>query len=856
AGLLLLDPSNITISNAANTAGISFNVLTRTYADTGGLGTQNIEIAHIIGNLNDGNVTVTTASTAGQLGNLTVTDSFDWNTAPPANTTLLFRADGEVNINAPILNNTTTGGNIIEFDSRLATNINSNITNNGVGNGQIRFRSGVVTPLSVAPLTVALGVTVTNTSAGEILLSSFADDVVVNGNLSCSGTGGMTLRAGVTGDVEINSTATTNFTNGGFRCETDPATNLGSVFLEGSYSFTGSSSMTITAGGDVSATPSAFTFNTTGSANIQSVGPGLGSQVLLNNGSLGANVYELFNGPFTLSATNAVQFEGPLTKTSTQPLTLTSATESAGLLRGTININAGDVNITAFTAAGLGISTGTVNVNTTGQVNVVSNGPAATSSAAMQGPINYNTGDVNFTANGTINVSNTVNYNGGTLDLIAGNDIVIGPGTLTVASVNPFNATTTGVLVPSDFILTATIVGTGGPINLNINGSATFNGAVNLNTAQPFTVSCTTGNINVNRIITNISSGQIIASCPGNFSVGTLTGTLPSQIGSANGNTVLGVGGNLNVFAGSGAGATSTLGLATGNSSLLATVAGDVAVEGNGNNIAAITSSGPLIMDIGGDFLMTSDQILGGTGEARIIGESDITINSTNMGLTGFTGGPQVLIETTGGNIQLVAQNNFILDSNGQVVNQGSGEIAIVVDQQAPSPPGFGTGIFNLDANTQIGRVGGGAVRIFTAIPPANVIDGLINGMALVTVGGPPSNLEQYNVYFSSFGGGFGIPFTIFYKSTGIPNLGPPGTDVIFTLAELDRILYRYEGFLFGFRDNFSFPFYLCGAIEDTGIVTIRQRLFHPQHFLNPYFQEFDCNCIKYPEKCEAIFPR
>lgn len=122
----------------------------------------------------------------------------------------------------------------------------------------------------------------------------------------------------------------------------------------------------------------------------------------------------------------------------------------------------------------------------------------------------------------------------------------------------------------------------------------------------------------------------------------------------------------------------------------------------------------------------------------------------------------------TPGNVEIYSGHDliFIADQNihlGAIsnVHTVSGQISLVVDNQAPHAPKIGNGEFIIDPGAVVTTAG--PLRIFTATRTQNQIHAPLNGALFVP--GPlflDSATEQWeSYYFDPFGG---FPFTIFYK--------------------------------------------------------------------------------------------
>ena len=113
AGRLLLDPTDITISNAANS-----NVNGATpFSPNIDNGPSNLNIATLLSALALGNVTVQTRATGAQPGNITIVDALSWS----SNTQLTLDAHNKIIVNAPITarNRLTFIANDVDLNANL-----------------------------------------------------------------------------------------------------------------------------------------------------------------------------------------------------------------------------------------------------------------------------------------------------------------------------------------------------------------------------------------------------------------------------------------------------------------------------------------------------------------------------------------------------------------------------------------------------------------------------------------------------------------------------------------------------------------------------------------------------------------
>lgn len=148
-------------------------------------------------------------------------------------------------------------------------------------------------------------------------------------------------------------------------------------------------------------------------------------------------------------------------------------------------------------------------------------------------------------------------------------------------------------------------------------------------------------------------------------------------------------------------------------------------------------------------------------GNSYISAAGNINVSGFNISLSGETPSNSAYFETTSGNITVIAQNDlsFVGDA---FINNTAADVTLVVDQQASSSPSIGNGDFILDRDSYL--TSQGRLRIFTAKPDQNCVFGTLNSQDLTGI----VENQVYNTYYSSFSGGLGDPFTIFYKIAGV----------------------------------------------------------------------------------------
>lgn len=889
-GELLLDPTNITISNAAD-ASITFTACpTGTYTPTGAPATATINIPTLLTNLaGTCNISITTASGAGSAGTITIA--------------------------APITRVDATA-NTLTLNANSAININASVANNSTGGGSMTFNSGTT---ASSTLTLAAAATLSQSSSGTMTLNSSAvatSDLsiigavsITGGNLTITVADDFTSTAG-TGSINFNSPGnmfiftTTVPTN-------SVATFNGAVTIDGNSLFTtagtlnfnstvttsGTGTMTINSTGTTTfGAASVVNYDSTGDLSITSTGTG--SDIVVNGtfNVSAANATFFPNDDFTLAATTGAMLFSAAGKT----LTFNSGPTSTCNFNGTLNVSAGDLSVTAFDDITIAATTGSIVYsspggtcifNSSGGVDpdfningifTINDGTLTMSTfddiiVGTAGVFTYNTAstasisavgtDGDIAINGTMTVTNgsivmsavdsiasggasTVNWSspgtwtmnalgtdvtlGGTYTISNG-DVVINaadditlsaasftwtsPGSLSMTTTIPASTSIVSITSPAVSFSNGEwsidsqgdiITGGGSVVNytapnaftmLSHLGNITFNGPITLNTPAPFSLTASVGDIAILSTVVNNSTGQIVASAADGFLVGLSIETEPSQIGSAGGLTQITAGGDMEIQASTTTpGATAFVGYSFGGQSgnVVIDVSGNAMITGGGSQNAGIVSPGSLAMTVGQNIVLTSTLAAANSGQALISANGPLSILTNNISLISSMSGPQTRIDTTQGNLLLIANNSFSALENSLVTNLGSGNLTIVVDQQAPFPPQVGPGQFNLFGNAML-STNGGELQIFTASPGQNQVQGLVNGAQLA------QGNQVYGVWYSTFTGYSGAPFTIYYKigenaETSFFALGVASAEV--TQEGLDRAM--------GWA--WMSPFELCGG--------------------------------------------
>lgn len=188
AGALLLDPADITISNAANS-----NITGSPNFDSTGGAASNLNISTLQSAINSANIIISSAAGTGGNGDITFVDDLTWNSA----NSLTVNASRHITVNG---NLTNTGIGIITLNSTIDPTSNITINSNISTNGSIYATA-------MRDLTLAGGKSLTTASNGGISLQAAngaingTGKLTLNGNLN-TGTALLTLRSGTNGGRE------------------------------------------------------------------------------------------------------------------------------------------------------------------------------------------------------------------------------------------------------------------------------------------------------------------------------------------------------------------------------------------------------------------------------------------------------------------------------------------------------------------------------------------------------------------------------------------------------------------------------------------------------------------------------
>ena len=672
-GTLLLDPSDITISNLANSnisVGPTF---------TGTALTSNLNVTTLQTALGTNNVIVDTTSPFASAGNITVSNAVTW----ASGNFLELRAHNNITVNAGI---SSTDLGLL----RLIGN------QDGIGGGNVALNAAISSRLGGMELS---GVGITGNAAGTITTTGLANQnagnvtinatgavslvgaVTANGGTAGAGTPGraggtvtITGATGVTtGVITANGSASNGVNQAGGNGGTIQVTSTNGV-TTGNLAASGGNAGTGTATGGTGGTI-AVTNSGAGNVSLGTVTVRTGNAI--GTGSAAAGSVSAMNsaagaflqtgaidtrggnngtgGSVTLSSAGALQFSAASTMQST----------GGTALAGTTGNNGGDVNLSGLTITTTGAITASgSNGNganqaggNAGTITVTSNGALTTSAGALTASGgNAGTGNAAGGNGGAISLTNnsatTGNITTGALTARTGNAIGTGAGgTAGSVAVTQNNATAGATLQ------TAAINTSGG--TKGAGGAVVLNSASNVNVTS--TITTTGGAV--------VAGGTHAGAAGGNVTITgvdrTVTGLITASGGPAVGTDQ--AGGNAGIVSISGTGPLSTTGGVTARTGAATGigpggVAGSITLGGTTVSSGALTTTGGT-NGMGGNVSVTSTS---GTTTLTTITASGGTANANTAGRNAGT-----ISLTSAGN--LTATTLAATGSNGNGANQAGG---------------------------------------------------------------------------------------------------------------------------------------------------------------------------------------
>lgn len=771
-GTLLLDPSDITISTAANSNISAASPFTGTAA------TSNLNVTTLQNALGINNVIVDTTSPFASAGNITVSNPVNWASA----NSLELRAHNNITVNAGI---SATGLGVL----RMIGN------QDGLGGGNVAVNAAISARLGGIELS---GVNITSNAAGTITTTGLANGNAGNVTIMATGAVGLTGAVAANGGTAgagtpgraggiVSITGATGVVTGAITANGSNGNGAGQAGGNaGTITITNSTSGNLVTGALTARTGNAVgtgAGGTAGSITITQTNAAAGA--FLQTGAINTVGGSNGNGgAVNLSSQSAVQFTAGSTIQAT----------GGGALVGTVGRNGGTISISGRT------------VTTTGALTVSgSNGNGANQAGGHAGNISITSNGALTTTAGALTASggnagggNAAGGNGGTIT-IANNSLTTGNVTMGALTARTGNATGTGAggaagsLVITQSNATAGATLQTAAINTS-GGTKGAGGAVTLNSAS---------NVNVTSTITTSGGAQVAGgthagAMAGNVTITGVNRTVTGAVTATGGNAVGAnqAGGNAGIVSSTGTGTSTTTGGITARTGAATGIgaggaAGSVTVTGTTISSGAVNTSGQANGN-GGNVSVTSTTgtttftgaitTSGGAANAgttgRTAGSVDVTsagtINATTITANGSNGngagqaggtGANVNVSSSGGNVTVGAVST--IGGSGLAGNASGGNGgAVVLDAGGVSPAITHTAITTTGGNRSgSGMAGnGGAVTIADAA--------LLSADTTITASGGTGGGAGGNVTYAGTVNSSGANRTLTVNTNGTTTFG------------------------------------------------------------------------------------
>ena len=687
-GSLLLDPTDITISLAAQTGTMTWTAGTLTFADAT-TATSNLNVNTLVTQLGLSNVTVSSASGLAGVGNITVADSIAWTSANSL--TLNAAGLGAITVNAADLlaapltiTNTGTGGlNMLTAGGGITVNgavtlaggaftVNaSGATSDVLVNAAVNTGAGAINLTAGRAITEGAG-GVLNTT-GLLTTSSVAGQTLMN---SANAVGSFNATNTTSGNVLLTNTAATlNVTGISNTVGQITVANTGAISISGAIA-AGANTVGLSATGSLAEIGAGAI--STGTLNTSSVGGttlngantvtsfqagnGVGGSVQFTNTAATLTVTGIISGGVAVTNTGAISIAGNITGTTVM-LTGTGITNSATISgQNGVSLNAGTGTLSNATATSIinnGCCASTAAINLTADKMVLTLGTITAGTGAV------NIG--NFTLTDAIIIGSTTDAALNTLELSSAELGTITTGLMTVGG-----ATNTGAITVS----AATTLNNNTALVNDVGGIA-VNGAVNaglknltLNTTGAFsqTAGITAAGLELLGIGTNYTltnAANAITTLAGNTgsvnlvdSTALAVGTVNSTIGlTASGNIALNSAGNIAINDAITAATVAPVNLVLNHGVAgSATLASTLALAGGNLDVqnAGVTGTGTL-------------NVLGGNSVLSGLMATNLTVNNGNLSLVGITPTTLAAVTLGGGTLS----NDAALTMGSLTINPG-----------------------------------------------------------------------------------------------------------------------------------------------------------------------------------------
>ena len=661
-GILLLDPTDITISTGGNTIESSGSTtFQEATTATSILNTTTLQNALALNNVN-----VTTTSPAASAGNITVSNAVTW----ASGNTLTLTANNNITINAAITTGTAA--------SALILNATGNVTQGAAGiiggaGGVVKNGAGTFTVNQANTYTGTTTINAGTLTMGANNVFANASTILVNG-----GTLNANTRTDTVAGVRLDSGSITG-TTGALTSTTAYDLRSGTVtkILAGAVGLNKTTAGTVTLG--AANTYTGATTITAGTLALNAAGTIAASSGVANNATLsiaanktidsmtgagatalGANTLTIGDASNTSSTYSGVASgTGSFTKAGTGTLTLTGANTYTGAT----TISAGTLQI------GSGGTVGAISGNIVNNANLILN----RSNALTYGGVISGTGSVQKSGAGTLTLSGANTYTGASTinagTLVASNASALGAsaGGTTVANGATLNVNNV-TLLESAISISGT--GDGGVVGaLNGTGTALLNGTLASATNSRIGTTSAVSTLTLNGVVTATGNlgiagaGNVTATNAGNnFNTVNISGANNVTLRDSNslvlGNGASSLTGNLALQ--SNGAITQTAAITVGGATTLnAGATNDITlnnVANNFNSVAINTGRNVNIVDANALTVnassvntitartLSSDLMLGGTitatgaGDAIVLASAGNFINASNSNLTPGTG--------------------------------------------------------------------------------------------------------------------------------------------------------------------------------------------------------------------------
>ncbi|MFN7559745.1 MAG: beta strand repeat-containing protein, partial [bacterium] len=542
AGTLLLDPTDMTISNAANsgvTGSSPFN--------GSGPAVSNLNVTTLQTALGTGNVTIQSSAGTGGNGDITFVGAVAWNSA----NSLTVNAARHLTVNNTITNTGT--GNILLNANIAATGdltINNNISTGGSIGGLAR-----------RDLTLAAGRTLTTGAIGSIGLRAANGSTTDTGSLYLLGTiatgnGGTVLSSGINGTRPDLTLTAANFLLVGPMGQPLGNTNIQGfrdISIQRNMQLRANTSFTALADRDLTLTAGNTITTVNGGVSLRAAGgstAGTGNLNLLGNLSISNGSLTLLSGingtrpNLTLSTANLPTFTtGPVNIRGFNDLTINRAlsTSAAGgiLLQNNNRIifnnnlaatGTGTITISDPLVIGSGSSVSLTSVNSAITLGSTVNGVLGGAAESLT----INSGTATTTFGGAVDGLN-LTATAGTFSLAAAMGATTPMGNVSLTSTN---ALTLPAITASSILAqtTGTNITLGGNIT-TANGPITFNNNVILGANQSMNAGTGTitfgGTVNgANTLTTSAGATNFSGAVGGSMALNGLTVTGAANVGS------------------------------------------------------------------------------------------------------------------------------------------------------------------------------------------------------------------------------------------------------------------------------------------------------------------------------------